>query len=112
MKLSVFAVCQQDKPFDEACAYLAAPEGSLRKSDTARFQNEDGVITGITTSGQAPASQKMKGYFYSFHTGTWGGIWTKILYCLAAFLGGILPLSGYYLWYKKKKGSPSRRNIR
>ena len=24
MKLSVFAVCQQDKPFDEACAYLAA----------------------------------------------------------------------------------------
>lgn len=91
---------------------VTSPEGSLRKSDTARFQNEDGVITGITTSGQAPASQKMKGYFYSFHTGTWGGIWTKILYCLAAFLGGILPLSGYYLWYKKKKGSPSRRNIR
>ena len=24
MKLSVFAVCQQDKPFDEACAYLSA----------------------------------------------------------------------------------------
>jgi len=24
MKLSVFAVCQQDKPFDEACAYLAS----------------------------------------------------------------------------------------
>ena len=80
-----------------------SPEGSLRKSDTARFQAEDGTITGITTSDQVPAAQKMKGYFYSFHTGTWGGVWTKILYCLAAFLGGILPLSGYYLWYKKKK---------
>lgn len=88
---------------------VTSPEGSMRKSDTARFQNEDGTITGITTSDQIPASQKMKGYFYSFHTGTWGGIWTKILYCLAAFLGGILPLSGYYLWYKKKKGSSSRR---
>lgn len=88
---------------------ITSPEGSLRKSDTARFQAEDGTITGITTSDQVPISQKMKGYFYSFHTGTWGGMWTKILYFLAAFLGGILPLSGYYLWYKKKKGSSSLR---
>ena len=86
-----------------------SPEGSLRKSDTARFQAEDGTITSITTSDQVPSSQKMKGYFYSFHTGTWGGVWTKTLYFLAAFLGGILPLSGYYLWYKKKKGSSSSR---
>ena len=91
---------------------ITSPEGSLRKSDTARFQAEDGTITGITTSDQVPISQKMKGYFYSFHTGTWGGMWTKILYFLAAFLGGILPLSGYYLWYKKKKGSSLRRNAR
>lgn len=88
---------------------VTSPEGSLRKSDTARFQAGNGNITGITTSDQAPVSQKMKGYFYSFHTGSWGGIWTKILYFLAAILGGILPLSGYYLWYKKKQGSSSRR---
>lgn len=88
---------------------VTSPEGSLRKSDTARFQAGNGNITGITTSDQAPVSQKMKGYFYSFHTGSWGGIWTKILYFLAALLGGILPLSGYYLWYKKKQGSSSRR---
>lgn len=88
---------------------VTSPEGSLRKSDTARFQAGNGNITGITTSDQAPVSQKVKGYFYSFHTGSWGGIWTKILYFLAALLGGILPLSGYYLWYKKKQGSSSRR---
>ncbi len=88
---------------------VTSPEGSLRKSDTARFQAGNGNITGIITSDQAPVSQKMKGYFYSFHTGSWGGIWTKILYFLAAILGGILPLSGYYLWYKKKQGSSSRR---
>lgn len=88
---------------------VTSPEGSLRKSDTARFQAGNGNITGITTSDQAPVSQKMKGYFYSFHTGSWGGIWTKILYFLAALLGGILPLSGYYLWYKKRQSSSSRR---
>lgn len=88
---------------------VTSSEGSLRKSDTARFQADNGNITGITTSDQVPASQKIKSYFYSFHTGSWGGIYTKILYFLAAFLGGILPLSGYYLWYKKKQGSSSRR---
>lgn len=88
---------------------VTSPEGSLRKSDTARFQAGNGNITGITTSDQAPVSQKVKGYFYSFHTGSWGGIWTKILYFLAALLGGILPLSGYYLWYKKRQSSSSRR---
>lgn len=88
---------------------VTSPEGPLRKSDTARFQAGNGNITGITTSDQAPVSQKMKGYFYSFHTGSWGGIWTKILYFLAALLGGILPLSGYYLWYKKRQSSSSRR---
>lgn len=82
---------------------VTSPEGRLRKTDTATFHPEYGTVTSITTSSQIPASQKMKGYFYSFHTGTWGGIWTKTLYFLAAFLGGILPLSGYYLWYRKRR---------
>lgn len=49
----------------------------------------------------------MKGIIYSFHTGQWGGIITRILYFLSAFVGGILPLTGYYLWIKRI----SRKNI-
>lgn len=45
----------------------------------------------------------LRGFFYSLHTGTWGGLTTRILYFLAALIGGILPLSGYYLWWKKRK---------
>lgn len=45
----------------------------------------------------------MKRFFYSLHTGTWGGLTTRILYFLTALIGGILPLSGYYLWWKKRK---------
>lgn len=45
----------------------------------------------------------MKRFFYSLHTGTWGGLTTRILYFLTALVGGILPLSGYYLWWKKQK---------
>lgn len=45
----------------------------------------------------------LRRFFYSLHTGTWGGLTTRILYFLTALIGGILPLSGYYLWWKKRK---------
>ena len=44
---------------------------------------------------------QLKGLIFSLHTGTWGGIWSKILYFIAAFIGGTLPLTGYWLWLKK-----------
>lgn len=55
--------------------------------------------------------QFLKRLFYSLHTGSWGGMATKILYFLAALVGGILPLSGYWMWWKreKRKASPKSR---
>ena len=47
--------------------------------------------------------ENLRRFFYSLHTGTWGGLPTQILYFLASLTGGILPLSGYYLWWKKRK---------
>lgn len=58
-------------------------------------------------------SGTLKGWFYALHTGSWGGLWTKTLYFLAALIGGILPLSGYYLWYKRTRAArKSRRTAR
>ena len=39
----------------------------------------------------------------SLHTGTWGGVVTQTLYFLAALIGGTLPLTGYYLWWKRRR---------
>lgn len=75
----------------------------LRRTDTLKFNPKSGEITGTTTYAEVPRVQKLKSWFYAFHTGSWGGIYTKILYFLAAFIGGVLPLSGYYLWLKKKQ---------
>ena len=75
----------------------------LRRTDTLKFNPKSGEITEATTYAEVPRAQKLKGWFYAFHTGSWGGIYTKILYFLAAFIGGVLPLSGYYLWLKKKQ---------
>ena len=38
---------------------------------------------------------------YSIHVGSWGGITTRILTCLASLIGGTLPLTGYYLWMRR-----------
>lgn len=76
---------------------------SVRKTDNLRFDRHTGAITDIARYADAPASQKLKGWFYAVHTGSWGGIWTKVLYFLAALIGGILPLSGYYLWYRRTR---------
>ncbi len=45
----------------------------------------------------------LKGWIYWLHTGKWGGVFSKILYFIAAIIGASLPLTGYYFWLKRKK---------
>lgn len=75
----------------------------LRKQDIAKFNREDGRIEQITVYAEQPRSSKMKSWIYAFHTGSWGGVTTKILYFIASIIGASLPLTGYYFWLKKKK---------
>ena len=70
------------------------------------------ALTGLTWSfgwyreaaysllGNGPELKKL---FYSLHTGSWGGLATKTLYFIASLIGAMLPLTGYYLWWKKRK---------
>ena len=81
--------------------------GNQRASDKYMFNNQTGEITTVDLYKDQPNSGKMRGWIYSVHVGTWGGITTRILYFVAALLGGVLPITGYYLWIrrliKKKK---------
>lgn len=74
-----------------------------RKGDTASFDPETGEIKEVKVykADEIPVAMKMKGFIYSLHTGSWGGMTTRILYFLASLIGGILPLTGYYLWIKR-----------
>ena len=49
-------------------------------------------------------SKKPKGskLFKKIHTGQWGGWFSKILHGLAVLIGGFLPISGYYIWWKRR----------
>lgn len=87
-------------------------QSGKRKGDTASFDTHTGKITAIEIydADKQPMSAKMKGFIYSLHTGLWGGMITRILYFLSAFIGGILPLTGYYFWIKRINRK-HRRNI-
>ena len=77
--------------------------GYRQKSDNIKFNPKTGKITEIRKFEDNSVRQNLRGLIYSLHVGTWGGPLTKVLYFLAALIGATLPLTGYYLWLKKKR---------
>ena len=75
--------------------------GNQRAADRYAFNPQDGEITEVTLYKDTNASGKMRGWIYSVHVGSWGGMFTRILTFIAALLGGTLPLTGYYLWLRR-----------
>ncbi len=75
--------------------------GNQRASDRYTFDKATGTITGASLYKDQERSGKLRGWIYSVHVGSWGGLFSKILTFLAAFIGGTLPLTGYYLWIRK-----------
>lgn len=75
--------------------------GNSRAADRYTFNRATGRITSVTKSADAAPSDKLRGWIYSVHTGSFGGMLTRILWFLAALLGAVLPLTGYYLWLRR-----------
>lgn len=75
--------------------------GNSRAADRYTFNRATGRITSVTKSADAEPSDKLRGWIYSVHTGSFGGMLTRILWFVAALLGAVLPLTGYYLWLRR-----------
>ena len=58
--------------------------------------------------GKKPKKGKL---FKALHIGTWGGMFSKILYALAALIGGFLPISGYYMWWKRTTSKKKKAKV-
>lgn len=76
--------------------------GNQRASDKYVFDEATGEITATELYADSEHSRKVRGWIYSVHVGNWGGMLTRILWFLAAMIGATLPLTGYYLWIKRK----------
>lgn len=78
--------------------------GNQRASDRYKFNPRNGEITETTLYKEADTSGKIRGWIFSVHVGSWGGMFTRILTFMAALIGATLPLTGYYLWIKRTWG--------
>ena len=75
--------------------------GNPRAADKYTL-NAEGDIVAVEMYDDAPRRQKVSGWIYAIHVGNFGGYLTRILWFLAAMLGASLPLTGYYLWFKRR----------
>ena len=75
--------------------------GNRRASDRYTFDRVTGEITGSSLYRDSDRNSRIRGWIYSVHVGSWGGIVTRILAFLAAIVGASLPLTGYYMWIRR-----------
>ena len=78
--------------------------GNIRAADKYLFDVNTGGIERVELYKDSNREGKISGWFYSVHTGSWGGCFSKICSFLAALLGATLPLTGYYFWIKRLYG--------
>lgn len=74
--------------------------GNGRASDKYSFNRRSGELTLTTSYADSVPADKLRGWIYSIHTGSLGGVITRILWLLGALLGATLPLTGYYIWIR------------
>lgn len=83
--------------------------GNTRSYISYHYNMQNGDIRKIIPYSQRPESSRFMGWVKSIHIGSWGGMLGKVLTFIVAFVGGLLPLTGYYFWIKK---AIARRNNR
>lgn len=99
----------QAQPATTATGAFAA-DGTRPQPSKAQPNNP----SSSTAKPNADSQKKKKGgssLFHSLHMGYWGGWLSRLLYALAALIGGFLPISGYYMWWKRTRAQrPQRPN--
>ena len=83
--------------------------GNSRASDKYNFDESVGTLLSVQEYAGTAEKSRVRGWVYSLHTGSWGGVVVKLLYFLAALLGTALPLTGYYFWIKRLYGKRKQK---
>ncbi|WP_300877597.1 PepSY-associated TM helix domain-containing protein [uncultured Duncaniella sp.] len=87
----------------ESASVTLGTTGNGRAADRYEFNRRTGEISPSTLYANSKEADKLRGWIYAIHTGSLGGIVTRILWLLGALLGASLPLTGYYIWIRHLK---------
>jgi uncharacterized iron-regulated membrane protein len=68
-----------------------------------------GEIIGVTRVQEANLQTKLSSTLIPLHFGQYGGIWTKLLYCITGLTGPFLSVTGFLIW---RQGKPVKKRRR
>lgn len=91
---------------DGSATVLDKKAPHLRATDKYTFDTTTGSITTVSLFSEDKSGSKIMSWAYALHVGAYGGIVVRILTCLACIIGATLPLTGYYMFLKKRKKQP------
>lgn len=77
--------------------------GNGRASDSYVYKNSTEAISPSAKYADSDPADKLRGWIYSIHTGSFGGMATRIMWFFASILGASLPITGYYMWIRRLK---------
>lgn len=80
-----------------------------RASDKYGFNKESGEITKTTLFKDQETTTKVWAWVYSLHVGNYWGIWSKIFTCFFSLVGASLPITGYYIFFIKRRKTKKNR---
>lgn len=72
-------------------------------SNKVEFDNPTGAVRRVFHQSQMSFREKMEYALYTLHYGQYGGTLVKLLYCIFGLSGAILSITGFALWYRKKR---------
>lgn len=75
--------------------------GNQKATDRYTYNSNNGQIIQANKYAETARSGKLKGWIYTIHVGSWGGLTTRVITFLLSLFGASLPLTGYYLWIRK-----------
>ncbi|QJE96598.1 PepSY-associated TM helix domain-containing protein [Luteolibacter luteus] len=78
--------------------WLSSPSGS-----SALFDPQSGSVVSVSDIRLAGTWQKITDAFTPVHFGNFGGVPVKILWSLLALAPGILAVSGFMIWFRRRK---------
>lgn len=94
---------------DGTATVSSAAFGNTRAADRYTFDVSTGRITSVTKYADAARQGKLRGWIYSVHVGSFGGLLTRLMWFAAALFGATLPLTGYYLWLRRLRNGARRK---
>lgn len=72
-------------------------------NNSVHYNAQTGALININRIADESFWNKIESTFYSLHVGNYGGIPIKILYIIVGFTPGLLSVTGFILWRRRKK---------